>query len=170
MPVARDAKKSKSKLATAIPDQSDLRLGPLDESIGFHLRLANDAAFQSFLARFDNADVRAGDLTILSLVAENPGITQALLSRISRRHMSTLTPVLRELADRGLIKRKQVASDRRSQTIDLTAAGKAALRTLKAAAARHERELARLVGKAGKADFVATLRRISMSMSVARSR
>lgn len=170
MTVGRDARKVKTKSAPSARDEAALGLGPLSDSIGFHLRLANDAALQAFLARFGDADVRAGDLTILTLVGENPGITQALLSRISRRHMSTLTPVLRELAARGLIKRKQVAADRRSQTIDLTPAGRSALRTLRAEAASHERELARLVGKERKAEFLATLRRISMLLPVNRLR
>lgn len=170
MTVGRDARKIKAKSAPSVPDETALSLGPLSEAIGFHLRLANDASLQAFLARFGEADVRAGDLTILTLVGENPGITQALLSRISRRHMSTLTPVLRELAARGLIKRKPVASDRRSQTIDLTPAGKAALRLLKTEAAVHERELTRLIGKERKAEFLATLRRIGMLLPVNRLR
>jgi DNA-binding MarR family transcriptional regulator len=169
MTVDREARKPKRPPSSS-SDEENLSLGPLAEHVGFYLRLANDAALQAFLARFGDADVRAGDLTILTLVAENPGITQALLSRISRRHMSTLTPVLRELAARGLIKRKQVASDRRSQTIDLTPAGKAALRALKAEAAGHERELVRLIGKEKKAEFLATLRRISMLLPVSRLR
>ena len=82
----------------------------------------------------------------------------------------SLTPVLRDLSRRGLIKRRQLASDRRSQTIELTPAGRSALRVLRATAARHERELARLVGKERKAEFLAVLRRIGMLLPVGRLR
>lgn len=141
-------------------------LGPLADSLGFHLRLAQEASFAAFAGRVaasdpDAAGLRPGRYAVLALIDRNPGLTQTALGQASGRDKSTLTPVLNDLALRGLVRRDRTAGDKRSYALTLTEAGQSALRRLSACAGEHERELDRLVGPEARPVLMAALRRIA---------
>lgn len=148
--------------AAASPGESRVRLGPLDGWIGFNLRLAQAASFQSFAREGRNYDLpRPGWFATIVLIGENPGITQTLLSQASGCDKSTLTPVLAMLSQRGLVRRVQARHDRRNYHLTLTPSGKRAMRALLACARRHERNLDRIVGKRERLTFLAILKDLS---------
>ena len=120
--------------------------GPLADWIGFHLRMAQIASFQAFAREVGEVDLPPGRFALLTLIGRNPGISQTVLSRAAGRDKSTLTPALRDLKRRGLIARQRLASDRRSYHLTLTPAGQAMLQRLTECAARHDRNLDRIVG------------------------
>ena len=120
--------------------------GPLAEWLGFHLRMAQIASFQAFAAEVGEVDLAPGRFALLTLIGRNPGISQTVLSRAAGRDKSTLTPALRDLTKRGLIVCERLAKDRRSYHLSLTPAGQEMLRRLTLCAARHERNLDRVVG------------------------
>src|SRR5262245_14916692 len=91
--------------------ETDLQLGPLSQFLGYHLRLAQEAAFQAFARRVNTTGLRSGYFSVLLLIGLNPGITQTALSRATARDKSTLTPTLRLLENRKLIKREQFKND-----------------------------------------------------------
>ena len=140
---------------------AEIRLGRLDEFVGFHLRLAQEASFAAFAKLAGKLDVGPGRFAILALIGENPGLTQTALGAAAGRDKSTLTPALDDLERRGLILRRRAPTDRRSYALALTPKGQATLRKLMACAEAHERELDRLVGSEDKAKFVRTLQRIA---------
>ena len=78
-----------------------LSLGVLDDYVGFHLRLAQNASFRAFKRLTGERSLRPGWFAVLSIIDANPGITPMALSRASGRDKSTITPVLRDLAARG---------------------------------------------------------------------
>jgi DNA-binding MarR family transcriptional regulator len=137
-----------------------VRLGQLDQYVGFHLRLAQQASFKAFKRRTGEDDLRPGWFTVLALIDENPGITPVTLSRASGRDKSTLTAVLRDLLRARLIARQPIPQDRRSHALFLTRLGAEKLARLAQHAARHDRLLDEIVG-AGKPDLIKLLRRIS---------
>lgn len=139
-------------------------LGPLHDWIGFHLRLAQTAAFQAFARLTQEFDIRPGRFAVLMLIGRNPGISQTALSRANGRDKSTLTPALADLGRRRLIVRRRVAEDRRSFRLFLTPSGKAMLAELTRRAARHEESLERIVGKADRARFMDILRRLATEL------
>jgi DNA-binding MarR family transcriptional regulator len=141
-----------------------VRYGPLEDWVGFHLRMAQTASFAAFAREADGMAVGPGRFALLTLVASNPGISQTELSRANGRDKSTLTPALDDLERRGLVRRERVASDRRSYALTLTAAGETALAELTACAARHERNLDRIIGAEERARFLATLKRIAAEL------
>jgi DNA-binding MarR family transcriptional regulator len=141
-----------------------VRLGPLAEFIGFHLRLAQEVSFQAFARRVGEVDVRPGRFALLMLIGENPGISQTALGRAGGRDKSTLTPALDDLQRRGLIRRERLSSDRRTYALRLTEAGAAVLGELTEHARAHDRELDRIVGREEKARFLRTLRRIAIAL------
>ncbi|WP_207538501.1 MarR family winged helix-turn-helix transcriptional regulator [Sabulicella rubraurantiaca] len=142
-----------------------VRLGALDEQVGFTLRLAQEASFAAFARRTGEASLRPGRFAILVLIDANPGISQTELSAAAGRDKSTLTPALADLEGRGLVERRRVPKDRRSYALTLTDAGRKVLRTLSEHAAAHDRQLDALVGEENKAAFLATLRRIIAGLS-----
>ena len=52
----------------------DVDFGPLEEWIGFNLRMAQDASFQAFSRRSQEIGVRPGRFATLTLIGRNPGL------------------------------------------------------------------------------------------------
>jgi DNA-binding MarR family transcriptional regulator len=123
-----------------------VRLGVLEDYIGFHLQLAQAAAFRSFRHHTGIGDLRAGWFTVLSLIGGNPGITPVAISRATGRDKSTITPVVQELARSDLIVRVHNPGDRRSYGLHLTEKGRQSLDHLAACAAEHDAVMAEIVG------------------------
>ncbi len=137
-----------------------VQLGALGTFIGFHLRLAQDASFRAFARHVGARDLQPGRFAAMSVIHNNPGITQAGLGRTIARDKSSVTPLIQELEKRGLVKRERSRSDRRSVTLTLTAAGEAMLRRLQAHAIEHDRKLDRIVGEQ-KPEFIRLLKKIA---------
>lgn len=151
--------------AASANGQTEINLGPLAEWIGFHLRLAQTASFQGFSREARNLDLpRPGWFATLLLIGENPGITQTRLSLANGCDKSTLTPVLRLLTRRGLVRRVQASHDRRNFHLTLTEAGKSTLRDLLDCARRHERNIDRIIGKGERSVFLGVLRKLSAQL------
>jgi DNA-binding MarR family transcriptional regulator len=155
----RTAGRTGTRRAKPAEPARQVRRGALEDRIGFHLRLAQDASFRSFQRHAGELDLRPGWFAVLSLIRDNPGITPMALSRASGRDKSTITPVLRELTRSQLISRTPLAGDGRSYTLSLTPAGAERLAHLDACAEAHDRELDGIVGEK-KPELIRLLRRI----------
>jgi len=142
------------------PGENGVRLGPLVDMIGFNLRLAQSASFRAFARSVGRRGVKVGHFAALTLIHRNPGISPIVLGRAIARDKSTVTPLIQHMEKRGLIRRQQSRTDRRSVTLTLTAAGESMRRDLMVRAAAHDRRLDEIIG-ARKAEFLALLRRIS---------
>ena len=145
----------------ATPARPVIRLAWLEGSIGFHLRAAQEAAFQAFARRVGGFAAQPWHFAVLSLIDSNPGLSQAALAKVTRRDTSSLTAALNDLSRRGFVVRERVETNRRTYALTLTPAGRKALRELMAMAREHERDFERLVGASGKAGFIRTLQRIA---------
>ncbi|MBN9077006.1 MAG: MarR family transcriptional regulator [Rhizobiales bacterium] len=141
----------------------DFSLGPLEDRIGFHLRLAQNASFKAFKKKTGEADLKPGWFAVLSLIHDNPGITPLVLSRASGRDKSTITPVLRDLLRNHLIEQKPMPADKRSYMLSLTDAGKGRLKELTEHAMEHDRVLDEIVGDS-KPELLRILRLIISSV------
>ncbi len=147
------------------PQAADaISLGSLENRSAFFLRAAFDASAEAFRRRAAHFDIGPGEFATLTIVAANPGITQAQVSATTGRHMSTLTPILRRLGLKRWIERKPIPSDRRSFALSLTKLGAERLAEITLLADEHERELDRIIGASRKAEFVRILRRIRTLM------
>ena len=142
-----------------------LSLGWLGTTVGYHLRTAQEAAFEDFARRANGADARPWRFALLALIDSNPGTTQGDLAAALRRRTSTLTPALGELVRHGYVSRKRLAADRRAYALSLTARGREAMRELRASAVEHERDVDRLVGSKDRAAFIRILKRIAEEFS-----
>ena len=162
--MARGAGKTRRLGERGAAEEEVARLGVLADFIGFHLRLAQEASFQAFARRVREYEMRPGRFAVLALIGENPGISQTALGRAAGRDKSTLTPALDNLVRRALVKRRRVASDRRSYALSLTPKGEKLLEQLTLHARAHDRLLDELVGLKHKPEFLRTLRRLAMAL------
>jgi DNA-binding MarR family transcriptional regulator len=144
---------------------SAIDYGPLDDWVGFRLRMAQAASFQAFARLTHDVKIRPGRFATLMLIGRNPGISQTVLSQANGRDKSTLTPVLNDLVKRGLVRRERTRDDRRAYQLALTAAGRRLLDKLAVCAVRHDRNLDRIIGRRDRARFLATLRRIETALA-----
>jgi DNA-binding MarR family transcriptional regulator len=138
--------------------------GPLEQWIGFNLRMAQDASFQAFSRLSQEIGVKPGRFATLTLIGRNPGISQTALSRANGRDKSTLTPLLVDLVRRGLVRRTQTRNDRRSYQLALTKAGERLLQQLTDCAREHERKLDAAIGPRDRTQFLRTLRKLAAAL------
>ena len=144
------------------PDGVDF--GPFDDWVGFHLRMAQIASFQSFARHAQGVGLSPGRFAALVLIHRNPGISQTALSRAIGSDKSTLTPVLDNLVKRGLISRVRTRNDRRLYELTLTDAGQKVMRAMHECAQRYESSLDEIVGPRDRALFLKILRKISAAL------
>ena len=150
--------------ATPAEQDGKIRLGPLDNFIGFNLRLAQDASFQTYAQRVGKPHLRPGRFAAMMLIHQNPGITQMELSRAIARDKSSVTPLVQTLQREGLITRTPSETDRRRVHMRLTEAGEKALESLLAHAEEHDRKLDAIVGDR-KAELLELLKMITRQLA-----
>jgi DNA-binding MarR family transcriptional regulator len=103
-------------------------------------------------------DLRPVQYSVLTVVRENPGLSQMALSQVLGIVRSGVVPLLDNLESRGLLKRTAHASDRRSYALRLTAEGSALLERADALVQEHENRLIQKVGPRGHKQLIETLK------------
>lgn len=129
-----------------VVDDENIRLGLLDNFLGYYLRLAYEEAFQDFSAELGPDSLKPGSFALMSFIVENPGITQTELGRAAGRDKSSVTTALRALEDDGLIERQRLDDDRRSYASRATQKGEETYRRMVAKARTHSRRLEEILG------------------------
>ncbi len=155
--VPKPARRARNGAAAA----GSVKLGPLEQWIGFNLRMAQEAAFEAFSRRSAEIGESPGRFATLTLIARNPGISQTELSHAAGRDKSSLTPVIEDLVRRGMVARKRMEHDRRTYSLSLTPEGKKTLSTMTRCARRHERNLDRVIGARDRTRFLQLLKKIA---------
>ena len=136
-------------------------LAPLDERLGFWLRLAQQAAFDAFHRAMAPLGLTPGRLGALLLLEAQPEMRQAALADALRVKPSNLAVMLDGLEAEGLIRRVEDAQNRRANLLRLTPAGRALLKRAKAQEALVEAGLGAGLNAAERATLLAALRRIA---------
>lgn len=152
------ARRSSEDAAGAV-EREVVNLGPLENALAFHIRMAQTASFRGFQRGAGMKRLKPGWFAVLSLINDNPGITAVELSRAAGRDKSTMTPILRELERDELIARLGVPEDRRRHALQLTEAGRVALDHLARRAKEHDEALDLIAG-ADKSAVMGFLRRV----------
>ncbi|SMX41884.1 MarR family winged helix-turn-helix transcriptional regulator [Maliponia aquimaris] len=140
--------------------QPAVNYGPLYGSVGFLLRLAQLRSFADFFAAFEGAGVRPGELSVLMLLRDNPGIRQGHLARalmIKRAHM---TKMVGQMERDGLVVRRVPEDDRRAMELRLTEAGAERVRGLMDTFEAHEARAATGLSPAEAAELRRLLRKM----------
>jgi DNA-binding MarR family transcriptional regulator len=113
------------------PKTPPLQEGLLAGVIGFHLaraRVTTQALFVRHIG--EPLGLRPVEYSLLMLLSANGSLTPKQLAAVLALSGPLLTILLDRMQDRGLIERVRNAADRRSQLVQLTAAGTDFVRTL----------------------------------------
>jgi len=164
MKTSPSARSTKSGETSVSPD-AGISFGALSNYIGFYLRITQSLAFQAFVKQAGDTDIRPGYFAVLTLIGENPGITQTALSHANGRDKSSLTHVLDELVKRGLVNRARIETNRRAYALNLTPRGEKAQRKLLKSADQHEHKLRQALGKEDSAEFFRMLKILAASLT-----
>ncbi|HEY1934563.1 MAG TPA: MarR family transcriptional regulator [Acetobacteraceae bacterium] len=140
------------------------RLGRLTDSVGFHLRMAHEAAQRNIAAGIAATGLEPAHAEVLAVIAENPGIIPSAVAEAIGRDRSSITGTLHVLTGKGLIQRERTRRDRRASLLRLTEDGEAMHRRLLELAAAHDALLDRIAGE-GKPALLAQLRRITTALA-----
>jgi DNA-binding MarR family transcriptional regulator len=126
-----------------------INLRKLTALAGYLVRQAQLWVFQDFIATLAPLELRPAQYSILTIIRDNPGLSQMALSHVLGVVRSALVPVLDGLEAKGLLKRTPSASDRRSHELYLTAKGNRLLDAADDLVQEHEKRLIKKVGPGG---------------------
>jgi DNA-binding MarR family transcriptional regulator len=163
---AKVQRKRRPAAKEAASPASQIELGWLGGTIGFNLRIAQEASVRAYLRSVADTGTLPWRFAILALIDQNPGLTQVALARAVRRDTSSLTSALDDLCNQGLVTRIRPEHDRRSYALRITPLGTRAMDDLKAKVRAHERELDRLFTRDQRAQLIEMLRQIASNLSL----
>jgi DNA-binding MarR family transcriptional regulator len=133
------AKPRDQALAAAAPtDRLDTRV--LESFVGYNARRAWLTVAQVFADHMAVYGLKQADISVLSLLAHNPGATSRQLCATLDIRPPNLVGLISALDGRGLIERRPHPSDRRAIGLHLTPAGTALAREAENAVTRLEVE------------------------------
>ena len=110
---------------------------PLRQFPGYALRRAANATGAELAGRLGEVGLRQSDVSVLMLIAANPGVTASAVGRQLGIERANMVPLLKRLE--GLIDRAPI--DGKSQGLALTAAGRARLSEARKVVEGFEAEL-----------------------------
>lgn len=159
---ARAAKKAERSLPLPTGDNHPVSLKRLTSLAGYLIRQAQLWTFQDFNETLAPLEIRPVQYSVLTVIRENPGLSQMALSQVLGIVRSGVVPLLDNLESRGLLKRTAHASDRRSYALCLTAEGDAFLDRADALVQEHESRLIQKVGPCGHKQLIEILKVFGM--------
>ena len=121
--------------------------GILEGSVGPRARLLRNALSARSIAVSAPHGLPTGSLTVLALIAANPGSSQTALAGRAGLNKSALVGIVEGLEQRGFVDRDRAASDRRRYRVSVTAEGEQAMRALFALVDREEQPIRDALGK-----------------------
>jgi DNA-binding MarR family transcriptional regulator len=147
-----------------VDDAADkgLDTSSIDGVIGYRLRRAQLSVFGRFLKRFAAVELKPAEYSVLVIVADNPGQRPSQVAAVLGIKRANFVALAAGLETRGLIERQQAATDRRSQALAVTRAGKAMVSKIRRLQQSFESELIALLGGEAERDrLIALLKKLS---------
>ena len=133
--------------------------GILEGSVGPRARLLRNALSARSIAVSAPHGLPTGSLTVLALIAANPGSSQTALAGRAGLNKSALVGIVEGLEQRGFVDRDRAASDRRRYRVSVTAEGEQAMRALFALVDSEEQPIRDALGKRDMSTLLALLDR-----------
>jgi DNA-binding MarR family transcriptional regulator len=121
--------------------------GLLAGSVGPRIRVLRNALTARSIAVSAPHGLPTGSLTVLSLVAANPGSSQTALADRAGLNKSALVGIIDQLEQRGLIARDRSTTDRRRYGVTVTPDGEQAMQSLFAAVNQEEKPIRDALGE-----------------------
>ena len=121
--------------------------GILEGSVGPRVRLLRNALSARSIAVSAPHGLPTGSLTVLALIAANPGSSQTALAGRAGLNKSALVGIVDRLEQRGLVERGRAAGDRRRYQVSVTPEGERTMQALFAVVNREEGPIRDALGK-----------------------
>jgi DNA-binding MarR family transcriptional regulator len=118
-------------------------------------------AASRFAARLSELDLAPAHAGILRLLGGSPGVSQQALAELLGISPSRLVALVDELAERGLVERRNDPRDRRAYSLHLTALGGRRLQEIGRLAREHQDALCAALGAGEREQLASLLRRIA---------
>jgi DNA-binding MarR family transcriptional regulator len=128
--------------------QKPLAWGILAGSVGPRVRLLRNALTARSIAVSAPHGLPTGSLTVLALIAANPGSSQSALARRAGLNKSALVGIVDQLERKGLAARDRSTADRRRNQVTVTLAGVTAMQALFVAVTHEEGPVRNALGSA----------------------
>jgi DNA-binding MarR family transcriptional regulator len=143
-----------------MPPASNDDLGPLGESLGFRLRVAQNAILKQSKEAYANLGLQPQEYGLLLLVGYKAGRVQRAVADALRVRDANLVAMIDRLEALDLVNRRPAPQDGRSHTLHLTNGGRALLRRAKQIEANLCKQFDKKLGKGGRARLVKLLTRL----------
>jgi DNA-binding MarR family transcriptional regulator len=144
------------------PADTALRMGPLEDVVGYHMAQATVTTMDSFERHIGQPFcLRKVEYSLLLLLLANGAASPKRLGQTLALTAPNLTLLLDRLQERGLIRRERSQTDRRSQNIVLTVEGQALAQAGADAAGPMERELDGRLSRAERLMLIELLRKVA---------
>ena len=148
----------------------ELDWGILSGSVGPRVRLLRNELHGRSIVVSAPYGLPTGSLTVLALIAANPGSSQAALARRAGLNNSALVGIVDKLEQRGLVERGRAANDRRRYQLTVTPAGRQMMETLFAVVTKEEASIRAALGARDLAALLALLDRVIVALEEDASR
>ena len=106
--------------------------------LGLYLHIAYHRVMSSFARRVGHGDVTPSTIGVIAMLAERPGINQAILARLLGLERATIGGTVTRAIAAGLVLRQDADGDARSYALSLSPRGERMLRTLRRRITGHE--------------------------------
>lgn len=126
--------------------KTSLGWGILSGSVGPRARLLRNVLSARSISVSAPYGLPTGSLTVLSLIAANPGSSQTALAHRAGINKSALVGIVDELEKRGMAARDRSSTDRRRNSLSVTDAGRQAMDTLFEQVTREEASIRAALG------------------------
>jgi DNA-binding MarR family transcriptional regulator len=140
--------------------EQPLRQDLLLSLVGYNCRRAYLNIMPLFAERMAQYELRTVDFSVLSLLRENPYITQKRLSQAISVSPPNLAILLDRLEERGLLVRQRNPLDKRSQTLALTPAGARLCARAEKTASELERDATAMLSETERVQLLGLLQKI----------
>jgi len=142
--------------------------GPQGPPLGFLVASVGAGTMASFRDALAPHGVHPRQFALLRALAACDGQSQQELSRALHVPPGRLVPLVDDLQDRGLLERRQSASDRRIRTLHLTGPGQVLLVALLRSVAGHEERLLAGLSPADQEQLKVLLGRVAGALGLQR--
>jgi DNA-binding MarR family transcriptional regulator len=120
-----------------------------------------------FAERLQPLDLTPPHVAVLRTIATEPGLNQIMLAARIRTAPSRVVKLLDELTERGLVERRQSASDRRNHELHLSEAATERLARVRRVVTEHDAEIIAPLDADELAALVRTLQKIAEANNLA---
>ena len=134
-------KKSPKRHAKPTEEPGTISFGPLPSYLGYQIRQAQAAVFRDLMTSIADIEVTPGEFSLLTMLDENPGISQVDLVAVYHLDKSTLSLAVGRLVKRGLVRRMRSRDDERYYALWLEQPGRALLQRIRARVETQERTM-----------------------------